>query len=117
LVPGLGLFPGLGYGGGRQKMTAALGGQPGVPSPSPKALRDLRRRLGAAPAKALSGVPGRAGGPAVRARGAVRPVPDGGLRRLHLDQGAGHAAEPWLAGEDEVIVTCAGGTRYCGSGG
>src|SRR5450755_3628422 len=60
---------------------------------------------------------GRAGGPAVRARGAVRPVPDGGLRRLHLDQGAGHAAEPWLAGEDEVIVTCAGGTRYCGSGG
>src|ERR1039457_7025493 len=52
-VLGLGLFPGLGYGGGGQKMTAALGGQPGVPSPSPKALRDLRRRLGAAPVKAL----------------------------------------------------------------
>ena len=52
-VLGLGLFPGLGYGGVWQKMTAALGGQPGVPSPSPKALRDLRRRLGAAPVKAL----------------------------------------------------------------
>jgi hypothetical protein len=52
-VLALGLFPGLGYGGVWQKMTAALGGQPGVPSPSPKALRDLRRRLGAAPVKAL----------------------------------------------------------------
>src|ERR1019366_9435825 len=52
-VLGLGLFPGLGYGGEWQKMTAALGGQPGVPSPSPKALRDLRRRLGTAPVKAL----------------------------------------------------------------
>ena len=47
-VLGMGLFPGLGYGGVWQKMTAALGGQPGVRSPSPKALRDLRRRLGAA---------------------------------------------------------------------
>ena len=52
-VLGLGLFPGLGYGGVWQKMTAALGGQAGMPSPSPKALRDLRRRLGAAPVKAL----------------------------------------------------------------
>src|SRR5258708_5458645 len=53
LVVGLALFRGRGYGGVRQKMTAALGGQLGVPSPSPKALRDLRRRLGAAPVKAL----------------------------------------------------------------
>ncbi len=62
-VLGLGLFPGLGYGGVWQKMTAALGGQPGVPSPSPKALRDLRRRLGAAPVKALFEV---LAGPAAR---------------------------------------------------
>ena len=35
-----------------QKLTAALDGQ-GLPSPSGKALRDLRRRVGAAPVKAL----------------------------------------------------------------
>jgi len=52
-VLALGLFPRLGYGGVWQKLTAVLGGQPGVPSPSPKALRDLRRRVGAAPLKAL----------------------------------------------------------------
>jgi hypothetical protein len=52
-VLALGLFPGLGYGGVWQKLTAALGGQPGVPCPSPKALRDLRRRIGTAPVKAL----------------------------------------------------------------
>jgi Insertion element 4 transposase N-terminal/Transposase DDE domain len=51
-VLALGLFPGLGYGGVWQKLTAALGGQ-GLPSPSPKALRDLRRRIGTAPVKAL----------------------------------------------------------------
>src|SRR6266702_3509284 len=44
---------------------------------------------------------GRPGGPAARAGRAVRPVPDGGLRRLRLDQGAGHEAEPGLAGEAE----------------
>jgi hypothetical protein len=48
----LGLFPGLGYGGVWQKLTAVLDGQR-PPSPSPKALRDLRRRIGAAPLKAL----------------------------------------------------------------
>jgi len=51
-VLALGLFPGLGYGGVWQKLTAALGGQ-ALPCPSPKALRDLRRRIGTAPAKAL----------------------------------------------------------------
>jgi Insertion element 4 transposase N-terminal/Transposase DDE domain len=51
-VLALGLFPGLGYGGVWAKLTAALDGQD-VPSPSAKALRDLRRRLGAAPVKAL----------------------------------------------------------------
>jgi hypothetical protein len=50
------LFPGLGYGQVWGKLTAALGGVPGVPSPSAKALRDLRRRVGAAPVKALLGV-------------------------------------------------------------
>jgi hypothetical protein len=48
----LGLFPGLGYGGVWQKLTASLDGL-GLPSPSPKALRDLRRRIGAAPLRAL----------------------------------------------------------------
>jgi hypothetical protein len=51
-VLALGLFPGLGYGIVWQKLTASLGGQ-GLPCPSPKALRDLRRRIGAAPLKAL----------------------------------------------------------------
>ena len=51
-VLALGLFPGLGYQNVWAKLTAALEGQ-GVPSPSGKALRDLRRRLGAAPLKAL----------------------------------------------------------------
>ena len=49
----LGLFPGVGYGKVWQKLTAALDGLPGVPSPTVKALRDLRRRLGPAPLKAL----------------------------------------------------------------
>jgi hypothetical protein len=51
-VLALGLFPGLGYGIVRQKLTAALDGL-GLPCPSAKALRDLRRRIGIAPVKAL----------------------------------------------------------------
>jgi Insertion element 4 transposase N-terminal len=51
-VLALGLFPGLGYGGVWEKLTAALDGQ-GLCSPSAKALRDLRRRIGTAPVKAL----------------------------------------------------------------
>ena len=51
-VLALGLFPGLGYQNVWANLTAALGGQ-GVPSPSAKALRDLRRRLGAAPFQVL----------------------------------------------------------------
>jgi hypothetical protein len=51
-VLALGLFPALGYQNVWQKLTAALDGQ-GLPSPSPKALRDLRRRIGVAPVKAL----------------------------------------------------------------
>jgi hypothetical protein len=51
-VLALGLFPALGYGGVWAKLTAALDGLP-VPCPSAKGLRDLRRRLGPAPLKAL----------------------------------------------------------------
>ena len=46
------LFPGIGYLRVRDKMTAALGGLD-LPRPSEKALRDLRRRIGPAPVKAL----------------------------------------------------------------
>lgn len=51
-VLAMGLFPGAGYGGVWQKLTAGLDGL-GVPGPSARALRDLRRRIGSAPAKAL----------------------------------------------------------------
>ena len=51
-VLALGLFPGLGYQRVWAKLTAALEGLP-LPCPSAKALRDLRRRLGPAPLKAL----------------------------------------------------------------
>jgi transposase IS4-like protein/DDE family transposase len=54
-VLALGLFPGLGYGQVWAKLTAGLRDLPGlqVASPSGKALRDLRRRLGPAPLKLL----------------------------------------------------------------
>jgi hypothetical protein len=48
----LGLFPRLGYTRVRRKLTTGLAGMP-VACPSEKALRDLRRRLGPAPMKAL----------------------------------------------------------------
>jgi hypothetical protein len=48
----LGLFPHLGYCRVWQKLTAGLTGVP-VARPSDKALRDLRRRVGAAPLRAL----------------------------------------------------------------
>src|SRR5262249_21940135 len=51
-VLSLGLFPKLGYQRVWAKLTAALQGQD-LPSPSAKALRDLRRRIGPAPLKAL----------------------------------------------------------------
>ena len=51
-VLALGLFPRKGYRGVWAELTAALDGL-GLVVPSPKALRDLRRRLGAAPLKAL----------------------------------------------------------------
>jgi hypothetical protein len=51
-VLALGLFPRAGYLGVWAKLTAALDGL-GLAVPSARALRDLRRRLGAAPLKAL----------------------------------------------------------------
>jgi transposase IS4-like protein/DDE family transposase len=51
-VLALGMFPRLGYARVWGKLTAGLGGL-GVACPSEKALRDLRRRLGPAPLKAL----------------------------------------------------------------
>ena len=51
-VLALALFPGIGYLRVWGKMTAALEDL-GLPRPSEKALRDLRRRLGPAPAKAM----------------------------------------------------------------
>ena len=51
-VLALGLFPRLGYARVWDKLTAGLPGL-AVPRPSEKALRDLRRRLGPAPLKAL----------------------------------------------------------------
>jgi Insertion element 4 transposase N-terminal/Transposase DDE domain len=54
-VLALGLFPQLGYARVWGKLTAGLAGLPGleVACPSEKALRDMRRRLGLAPLKAL----------------------------------------------------------------
>jgi Insertion element 4 transposase N-terminal/Transposase DDE domain len=51
-VVALGLFPDLGYARVWGKLTAGLAGLD-LPRPSEKALRDLRRRLGPAPLKAL----------------------------------------------------------------
>jgi hypothetical protein len=48
----LGMYPRLGYARVWAKLTAGLQGQP-VARPSEKALRDLRRRLGPAPVKAM----------------------------------------------------------------
>jgi hypothetical protein len=54
-VLALGLFPGLGYARVWGKLTAGLAGLDGlgVACPSEKALRDLRRRVGPAPLRAL----------------------------------------------------------------
>ena len=67
-VLALGMYPRLGYARVWDKLTAGMEGLP-VPSPSEKALRDLRRR---------------AAGPALDAGGAVRRAAHGRLRRLQL---------------------------------
>jgi hypothetical protein len=90
-VLALGLFSGLGYQRVWAKLTAALP-EEGVSSPSAKALRDLRRRIGPAPLKALFEVLAGPIAQPVHPGNHLRPVPDGGLRWLRLDQGPRHRA-------------------------
>jgi Insertion element 4 transposase N-terminal len=78
-VLALGMYPRLGYARVWAKLTAGLAGVD-VPRPSEKALRDLRRRLGPAPLKALfevvAGPLAQPGTPGVRF---------GGLRTVAFD--------------------------------
>jgi hypothetical protein len=80
------LFPRLGYARVWQKLTAGLAGMV-LPSPSEKALRDLRRRLGPAPFKALfevvAGPLGQPRTPGVSYRG-LRTVAFDGCNSLHV---------------------------------
>jgi hypothetical protein len=78
-VLALGMYPRLGYARVRAKLTAGLPG-PDLPSPSEKALRDLRRRLGPAPLKALFEV---AAGPLAQPH--TRGVRFAGLRTVAFD--------------------------------
>jgi hypothetical protein len=92
----LGLFPGLGYARVWGKLTAGLGGL-AVAVPSEKSLRDVRRRLGPAPLKALfevlAGPLGWAYAPGVRCCG-LRTVAFDGCNSLHVpDTGRNRA---WL---------------------
>jgi hypothetical protein len=98
-VLALGLFPGLGYARVWGKLTAGLAGLDGlaVACPSEKALRDLRRRVGPAPLKALFEV---VAGPlawpcAPGARfGGLRTVAFDGCSSLHAPATA--RAHAWL---------------------
>jgi hypothetical protein len=85
-VLALGLFPHLGYLRVWGKLAAGLGGLE-VPRPSEKALRDLRRRLGLAPLKALfevvAGPLAWPGTPGVRFAG-LRTVAFDGLNSLKI---------------------------------
>jgi Insertion element 4 transposase N-terminal/Transposase DDE domain len=78
-VLALGMYPRLGYARVWAKLTAGLAGLD-VPCPSEKALRDLRRRLGPAPLKALFEV---VAGPL--AQPYTRGVRFGGLRTVAFD--------------------------------
>jgi hypothetical protein len=82
----LGLFPRPGYLGTWGRLTAALDGL-GLAAPSPKALRDLRRRLGIAPLKALfevlAGPLGQPRTPGVMF-GRYRTVASGGCRTIKV---------------------------------
>jgi Insertion element 4 transposase N-terminal/Transposase DDE domain len=73
------MFPGLGYARVWAKLTAGLVGIP-VPCPSEKALRDLRRRLGPAPMRALFEV---VAGPLAQPR--TPGTRFGGLRTVAFD--------------------------------
>lgn len=92
----LGLFPQVGYLGVWAKLTAALGGL-GLGTPSGRALRGLRRRLGAAPLKALfevlAGPLGQPRTPGVRF-GRYRTVAFDGCRSIKVPDTAGNRG--WL---------------------
>lgn len=94
-VLALGLFPRLGYSGVWAKLTAALDGQ--AACPSTKALRDLRRRLGAAPLRALfevlAGPLGQPRTPGVRF-GRYRTVAFDGCRSIKVSDTPGNRG--WL---------------------
>jgi len=85
-VLALGMYPRLGYARVWAKLTAGLAGLD-VPDPSEKALRDLRRRLGPAPLKALfevvAGPLGQPYTPGVRC-GGLRTVAFDGLNSLKV---------------------------------
>ena len=98
-VLALAMFPQLGYLRVWGKLTAGLAGLD-VRSPSEKALRDLRRRLGPAPLKALfevvAGPLAQPHTPGVRfARAAHRRV-----RRPELPEDPRHQPQPGLGRED-----------------
>ena len=78
-VLALGMYPRLGYARVWDKLTTGLAGLP-VPHPSEKALRDLRRRLGPAPLKALFDV---VAGPLAQPH--TPGVRFGGLRTVAFD--------------------------------
>ncbi len=90
------LFPRAGYLAARGKLTAALDGAGGA-VPSAKALRDLRQRIGAAPARALfevlAGPLGRPGTPGVTFAG-YRTVSFGGCKSVKVPDTA--ANRGWL---------------------
>ncbi len=84
-VLALGMFPGLGYARVWRKLTAGLAGMD-VRRPSEKALRDVRRRLGPAPLKALfEVVAGPLAQPRTPWRALLRPA-HGRVRWLQLGE-------------------------------
>ncbi|MEQ7128746.1 IS4 family transposase [Actinopolymorpha sp. B11F2] len=95
-VLALALFPRLGYARVWQKLTAGLAGM-SVPSPSEKALRDLRRRLGPTPLRAVfevvAGPLGRPQTPGVCYRG-LRTVGFDGCNSLRVPDTAPNRS--WL---------------------
>ena len=90
------LFPGAGYLAVWGKLTAALAGL-GLPAPSGKGLRDLRRRIGAAPVRALfeilAGPLGRPGMPGIMA-GGYRTVSFDGCKSVKVPDTPANRA--WL---------------------
>ncbi|OON71544.1 hypothetical protein GBW32_31290 [Streptomyces tsukubensis] len=92
------LFQEVGYRLVWGKLTAGLAEVP-VASPTPKAMRDLRRRLGSALVRALFEVLARPLAPADDTRCAVRAVPDCVIRRLpSFPEGPRLRAKRGLAG-------------------